>query len=134
MKKMVLMLGLSSIFISSISIAQETNEHPVPINGKDCLQCHMPNSKEEMAADPTAATQWKNSMHGINNVSCVTCHGEESTFKPDSNVNVCLSCHPGETTTINVEFKKADEGLLCTQCHVVHDFTVKKQDKLVHSK
>ena len=135
MKKVLLIIGACAISFTSVAFAQSQFEHPVPMEGKDCLQCHMPNSTEEMAADPTAGTQWKNSMHGLNNVRCVTCHGEESTFKPDSHVNVCLACHPSETSTINAKFKKVeDEGLVCTQCHAVHDFTTKKQDKKVHSK
>ncbi|MDE7315783.1 MAG: cytochrome c3 family protein [Mucispirillum sp.] len=135
MKQSIIFLTLLFSLIFSVSYAQkEVVEHPLPMEGKDCAVCHAPGSTEEIPADPAAYQEWENSMHGINSVKCVTCHGEESTFKADSNINICLSCHPQETTVINRKAESTDYKLICSACHKVHSFTVTKETKPVHTK
>ena len=135
MNQSIIFLTLSFTLIFPVSFAQpEAVEHPLPMEGKDCAVCHAPGSTEEIPADPTAYQEWADSMHGLNSVKCVTCHGEESTFKADSNINICLSCHPTETTVINRKTESADYGLVCSACHKVHSFTVTKEAKPVHTK
>ncbi len=135
MKQSIIFLTLLFSLIISTAFAQtEKVEHPLPIDGKDCAVCHAPGSTEEIPADPTAYQEWSASMHGLNNVKCVTCHGEESTFKADSDINTCLSCHPQETTVINKKVESADTALICSSCHKVHSFTVTKESKPVHTK
>ena len=135
MKKHIIFLTfLFSLIFTAVYAQQEAAEHPMPMEGKDCVVCHAPGSTEEVPADPAAYEQWSNSMHGLNSVKCVTCHGDESTFKPDSSVNTCLSCHPQETIVINRKVEIGDNGLICSSCHKVHDFTVTAEDKPVHTK
>lgn len=135
MKQSIIFLTLLFSLLFSVSYAQTAVvEHPLPMEGKDCAVCHAPGSTEEIPADPAAYQEWENSMHGINSVKCVTCHGEESTFKADSNVNICLSCHPQETTVINRKVEQTNYGLICSACHKVHSFNVTKETKPVHTK
>lgn len=135
MKKSILIFTLLFTVIWSLAAAQtENSPHPVEMQGKDCALCHAPGSTEEITADPAAYTEWYNSLHGLNNVSCLTCHGDEATFKPDSDVNKCLSCHPNQTTTINAKVNVENNGLVCTSCHQVHTFTAAPQKTLVHGK
>ncbi len=135
MKQAIIFLTLLFSLIFSISYAQtEIVEHPLPMDGKDCAVCHAPGSIEEIPADPTAYQEWANSLHGLNSVKCVTCHGEESTFKADSDINICLSCHPQETTVINRKVESGEYSLICSSCHKVHNFTAEKEEKLVHTK
>ncbi len=135
MKRNIIFL-LSSLFITSSFLFAwaEENTHPVEMEGRDCLTCHAEGSTEDMASDPTAYIQWSNSLHGLINVKCVVCHGEESTFKPKSNINICLSCHPSETTNISAKIQDNQTGLICTSCHQAHTFTPVKSNKKVHSK
>ncbi len=133
MNKFIIFLSFLFSIILSIAYAQ-TAQHPVQMSGKECAVCHAPGSTEEISADPTAYKEWSDSMHGLNSVKCFTCHGEESTFRPDSNINVCLSCHPNETTVISKKVEIANNGLICSSCHKVHSFTVTKETKPVHTK
>lgn len=135
MKRTILFIVILLSLIWTMAAAQtETVTHPVEMQGKDCAVCHAPGSTEEIPADPAAYQEWADSMHGLNSVKCVTCHGEESTFKADSNINICLSCHPTETTVINRKADIVDNGLICSACHKVHSFTVTKEAKPVHTK
>ena len=135
MKRTILFIVILLSLIWTMAAAQtETVTHPVEMQGKDCAVCHAPGSTEEIPADPAAYQEWADSMHGLNSVKCVTCHGEESTFKADSNINICLSCHPTETTVINRKADIGDNGLICSACHKVHSFTVTKEAKPVHTK
>lgn len=131
--KKVTLLTIMVFLLCSIAYAQSF-EHPVEMENKECITCHMEGSTDDMAADPTAYNQWQKSLHGLNNVRCAVCHGEESTFKPDGNINTCLACHPYETTNINAKVDKGENGLLCTSCHKVHTFTAEDKSKKVHSK
>ena len=135
MKQSIIFLTLLFSLIFSVAYAQTAKvEHPLPINGKDCAVCHAPGSTEETPADSVSYQEWESSMHGLNSVKCVTCHGEESTFKADSDINICLSCHPQETTVINKKVESADYGLVCSACHKVHNFTVTEEATPVHTK
>lgn len=136
MKRNTLFLALLfTLLLCSMAVAQtEATPHPVEMQGKDCAVCHAPGSSEEVAADPTAYKEWADSLHGLNNVSCLTCHGDESSFKADSSINTCLSCHPQETTVINAKVDTSSNGLLCTTCHSVHTFSATPQKNKVHSK
>lgn len=123
------------LLLCSMAVAQtEAVQHPVEMQGKECAACHAPGSSEEVAADSAAYKEWADSLHGLNNVSCLTCHGDESSFKADSDINTCLSCHPQETTVINAKVDTSSNGLLCTQCHSVHKFSAAPQKNKVHSK
>ena len=133
MKRTILFIVILLSLIWTMAAAQtETVTHPIEMQGKDCAVCHAPGSTEEIVADPAAYTEWSESLHGLNNVSCLTCHGDESTFKADSDINTCLSCHPQETTVINAKVENQNNGLVCTSCHKVHTFTAAPQEKLVH--
>lgn len=135
MKRNTLFLTLLFLMVCSVAMAQTgATPHPVEMQGKDCAICHAPGSTEEITADPAAYTEWSNSLHGLNNVSCLTCHGDESTFKADSDINTCLSCHPQEATVINAKVNAGSNGLICTSCHSVHNFTAAPQKTKVHSK
>ena len=135
MKKISIVFLAFLFTVSAMVFAQEeASEHPVPMDGKDCAVCHAPNSQDESAASPDAYTQWSSSMHSIVNVKCVTCHGDDKSFKAKSSINTCLSCHPSETTTINKKVIDHGEGLICSSCHAVHKFNVVKEDKPIHSK
>ncbi len=135
MKRNIISLFIILLVTFSYASAQETEStHPVEMQGKDCLYCHADGSTSDMAADPGAHIQWINSLHGLNNVKCVACHGEETTFKPKSNVNKCLACHPA-SAVINAKVNKPQpDSLVCSSCHNAHSFTPQKNSKKVHKK
>ncbi|MDE7168669.1 MAG: cytochrome c3 family protein [Mucispirillum sp.] len=133
MKSIILPVLVSLLAVSAMAFAQ-SGEHPMPIEGKDCSLCHAPGSAEETPADPQAYSQWEKSMHGLMSIKCVTCHGDEATFKPASSTDTCLSCHPQEASVINKKVADKGEGLICSSCHPVHSFTVTQGSSKVHSK
>lgn len=131
MKKSLLFAALI-LAASSLAIAAENTkvQHPVEMGGKDCTYCHAPGSTAENKSESLAYSQWTQSRHGVNNVTCLTCHGEETTFKPLSSVDICISCHPQETTVIKRKTK--GDSIICVNCHAAHDFPVKLEGKTVH--
>lgn len=148
MKKHLLLIAATALFCmanavwaaSSKSSVPETpavetpDTHPVAMEGNDCMFCHDENSTSEMKSESEAGKQWNASLHGINMVPCVTCHGDESNFRAASSIDNCVSCHPGETAVINKKTEAQDGRIICVNCHAAHDFTAAKEQKPVHSK
>ncbi len=133
MKKYLLLTVCACLFGTAAAVwAADT--HPVEMEGNDCLYCHGENSVSEMKSESPAGKQWAASMHGLNNVSCATCHGDESNFRAASSIDNCISCHPGETSVIKRKTEAKEGRIICVNCHEAHDFTVKKEKKSVHAK
>lgn len=127
------------LFVAVIVVAASTfafaatsqkSQHPVEMGGKDCVYCHAPGSTAENRSESLAYSQWTQSRHGINNVKCLTCHGSQNTFMPQSDLTICMSCHPQETTVI----KRGSKGnsIICMNCHSAHTFPVTLEEKSVH--
>lgn len=131
MKKLLLVAVIVAA-ASTIAVAASNTKtpHPVEMGGNDCVFCHAPGSTAENKSESLAYSQWEQSRHGINNVKCVTCHGEQSTFMPQSNVSVCMSCHPQETTVIKRSSK--GDSIVCMNCHSAHNFPITLEEKPVH--
>ncbi len=119
-KKLVMLIGVAllTVFATACAtmssqpvvepMAQEVAEHPVEMEGKLCATCHAPESTDENAADPTAYTEWYDSLHGINMVTCTTCHGGEENFMPVSSLTTCQTCHDGTETAENLVKQMGD--------------------------
>lgn len=133
MKKLLLVaviMAVASTFAFAATSTSSKNQHPVEMGGNDCIYCHATGSTAENRSESLAYSQWEQSRHGVNNVKCLTCHGSPTTFMPKSDVSVCMSCHPQETTVI----KRSSKGnsIICMNCHSAHNFPVTLEEKQVH--
>lgn len=87
-------------------------EHPQKIMQTDissrlCGQCHVDTFAE-----------WETSQHGQEELSCARCHNPHTNeLKAGSMQDTCRTCHKEETHFFNYT-AHADEGLLCTDCHL----------------
>lgn len=129
MKKPILFIALI-IGVASFAIAAKPSTHPVEMGGNDCVYCHAPDSTAENKSESVAYAQWVESRHGVNNVKCHTCHGDESSFMPQSDINICLSCHPQQVSVIKRRVNA--DTIVCAACHAPHSFPVKAEAKFVH--
>lgn len=130
MKKSLLFAAFIVAASSLAMAAGGTTPHPVEMGGNDCVYCHAPGSTAENKSESLAYSQWEQSRHAANNVKCVTCHGDETDFKAQSSIDICLSCHPQEVTVIKRKTKGG--SIVCVNCHTAHDFPVKPEEKTVH--
>lgn len=133
MKKYLLFMVCASL-LGTAAAVWAADTHPVEMEGKDCLYCHDEKSVSETKSESPAGKQWAKSMHGLNNVGCFTCHGDESNFRAASSMDNCISCHSGEAAVIKRKTKEQEGRIICVNCHAAHDFAVKKEKKNVHAK
>jgi len=82
---------------------------------KPCLSCHEEN----------VAAHWKDSLHMLNNLSCVTCHdvhtsGDKVLF-PAQQANVCTVCHKTQKKGVHGMEDLAGYNPACSSCHNPHD-------------
>ncbi len=119
---------------STVPATPTYDTHPVPMGGNDCMYCHSADSVAEEKSGSNAGQEWEDSLHGINMVPCVTCHGDENTFLAASSMDKCVSCHPAETSVITRKTESQEGRLVCVNCHTAHSFTATKEDKPIHSK
>lgn len=80
-----------------------------------CLACHEENT----------TVQWRNSLHMLNNVTCITCHdihtdGDEVLF-PARQAGVCTLCHETQKAGIHGTDDSVDPDPPCSDCHNPHD-------------
>ena len=80
-----------------------------------CLACHEQN----------VAAHWKDSLHMLNNLSCVTCHdvhtGGDKVLFPAQQANVCTVCHKTQKKGIHGMEDLAGFNPACSSCHNPHD-------------
>ena len=80
-----------------------------------CLACHESN----------VAVHWKDSLHMLNNVSCVACHdihtGGDKVLFPAQQANVCTMCHKAQKEGIHGMEDLAAFNPHCSSCHNPHD-------------
>jgi len=80
---------------------------PTDISSRMCGTCHLDTHSE-----------WEDSVHGKEDLSCVNCHNPHSTdLRADGVQTLCQSCH-NDVTHFYDETKHAEEGLLCSDCHL----------------
>ena len=101
-------------------------------DGVACEACHAPevaNHPEEIM--PTDASSdacgschegtyadWRNSVHGAEELACVNCHNPHTTdLKAAGSQALCQTCHNEESHFYDFT-AHAEEGLLCTDCHL----------------
>jgi hypothetical protein len=113
-------VSISLIFSASLSVGEAANYQ----NSEACASCHYEIPYYE---------GWKNSPHGIENVSCQDCHSK--TIIDD---DICLSCHEdydisnktkflwdwqGAITRVDSHDKSPHVGAQrCVSCHFYHEF------------
>jgi predicted CXXCH cytochrome family protein len=82
---------------------------------EQCLACHEDN----------IASHWKDALHMINNLTCVTCHDihaeQDAVMFAQQQAEVCTVCHKAQKTGIHGMARRAKRNPPCTQCHNPHD-------------
>ena len=87
-------------------------EHPqkimqTDISSRMCGECHVDTFAE-----------WETSQHGQEELTCARCHNPHSNeLRLGSMQDTCRTCHKEETHFFTFT-AHADEGLLCTDCHL----------------
>ena len=83
-----------------------------------CSSCH---------ASKPGHFQFKQSDHGANGVTCLSCHSihapkEARRLLVDKQPNLCYGCHTESKAAFSMPFRhRVNEGVLrCTDCHDVH--------------
>ena len=79
-----------------------------------CLACHEDN----------VAKHWRDTLHMINNLTCVTCHDihadEDRVLYEKKQAEVCTVCHKAQKQGIHGMQKRASRNPPCTACHNPH--------------
>ncbi len=80
-----------------------------------CLACH----------EQDTASDWRNSLHMLNNLTCVTCHDlltwEDRVLVADRQAEVCTTCHKAQQQGIHGIAELAPGNPPCSGCHNPHD-------------
>jgi len=80
-----------------------------------CLACH----------EQDTASDWRNSLHMLNNLTCVTCHDlltwEDRVLVADRQAEVCTTCHKAQKQGIHGIKGLAAGNPPCSACHNPHD-------------
>ncbi|MDX1435309.1 MAG: multiheme c-type cytochrome [Anaerolineales bacterium] len=72
-----------------------------------CASCHM-----------ETAFEWQVSPHAVDEMTCVTCHGQHSTNIKAGNASaLCITCHI-EVAGNFAHDQHLEEGLSCASCHL----------------
>jgi len=91
-----------------------------------CLTCHEEN----------VAAHWGDSLHMLNNVTCVSCHdihtGGDSVLFESRQAEVCTVCHKAEKTGMHGLDKDTDGGPPCSSCHNSHNHESAKTEMLLN--
>lgn len=91
-----------------------------------CLACHEDN----------VAKHWRDTLHMINNLTCVTCHDihaqEDRVLFEKQQAEVCTVCHKAQKQGIHGLQKRASRNPPCTECHNPHR-QESAQDEMVHN-
>jgi len=91
-----------------------------------CLTCHEEN----------VVVHWKNSLHMLNNVTCVSCHdihtGGDSVLFESKQAEVCTVCHKAQKTGMHNLEKDLAGDPPCSSCHNSHDHESAKTEMLLN--
>ena len=96
----------------SVCHGPDPGEHPeqimpTDISSRMCGSCHI-----------DTHTEWQDSVHGQEDLTCIRCHNSHTTeLQADGVQELCQSCH-NDVTHFYGETKHATEGLLCSDCHL----------------
>ena len=81
---------------------------------KRCLDCH----------EKDVAAKWRNTLHMLNGLTCVTCHDihveEDPVLFSEQQVQVCTTCHKAQRSGIH-DLGNAEGDPPCSVCHNPHD-------------
>jgi predicted CXXCH cytochrome family protein len=79
-----------------------------------CLACHEDN----------VARHWRDALHMINNLTCVTCHDihaeQDKVLVAKQQAEVCTVCHKAQKQGIHGMQRRASRNPPCTECHNPH--------------
>ncbi|MCB1694920.1 MAG: NapC/NirT family cytochrome c [Pseudomonadales bacterium] len=82
---------------------------------EQCLACHEANQ----------ASHWKDALHMLNNLTCVTCHDihtmQDKVLFSEEQAKVCTICHKNQKKGIHGLQIPADASPPCSSCHNPHD-------------
>ena len=82
---------------------------------EQCLACH----------EEGIARHWKDALHMVNNLTCVTCHDihaeQDKVLFERQQAEVCTVCHKAQKQGIHGMQKRAARNPPCTECHNPHD-------------
>jgi len=95
--------------------ASRTAEHPEVDSLISCIDCHS-------EATPEMITEYTGSLHGMNTVPCVVCHGAlGSTFVSSPPAERCRGCHAEQVDTAQRTLPADRQA--CSSCHPMHSLT-----------
>ena len=80
-----------------------------------CLACH----------EDSTARHWRDALHMVNNLTCVTCHDihadQDRVLFEQQQAQVCTVCHKAQKKGIHGMERRAARNPPCTECHNPHD-------------
>lgn len=89
-----------------------------------CLACHEDN----------IAKHWRDALHMVNNLTCVTCHDihaeEDRVLFEKQQAEVCTVCHKAQKQGIHGMQRRASRNPPCTECHNPHDHESAQEEML----
>lgn len=113
--RFVFVLALATAWAMAATAAEKKITHPELSEQEQlvaCSECHQ-------EATPELYTEWYESLHGLAMVKCYQCHGTFETFRVTPTRQDCAACHENMLA-------KCPQDKPCWQCHVPHDFKVRK--------
>ncbi|RLA26382.1 MAG: hypothetical protein DRR11_19890, partial [Gammaproteobacteria bacterium] len=89
-----------------------------------CLACHEEN----------VAKHWKDALHMVNNLTCVTCHDihaeTDLVLHSRKQAQVCTVCHKSQKQGVHGLQKMVKRNPACSTCHNPHDHESAKTEML----
>ncbi|MBI5473593.1 MAG: hypothetical protein HY961_14735 [Ignavibacteriae bacterium] len=120
MNRLLIML-LAAVLLCSVEMVaqQKGKRHPATEPGQTCVECHE-------ALTPEVVTGYEKSLHGVNTVPCIVCHGAtDATFVAKPRKDRCLGCHESMMISVAKAFPKKNKE--CVECHVMHELSPHKK-------
>ena len=96
----------------------------VAAQDSQCLACHEEN----------VAKHWKDALHMVNNLACVSCHNihteTDQVLEPHQQAQVCTVCHKSQKQGVHGLQKMVKRNPACSTCHNPHDHESAKTEML----
>ncbi len=120
MNKTFILLLPALLVLSVDSLAQQKGKrHPATDVGQTCIECHE-------VLTPGVVSGYEKSLHGVNTVPCVVCHGAaDATFVAKPRQDRCLGCHEEKMESVKKAFPKKNKE--CVECHIMHELSPHKK-------
>jgi predicted CXXCH cytochrome family protein len=97
-----------------VSFGPRWSATPAAQDGQ-CLACHEEN----------VARNWKNALHMLNNLTCITCHDvmswQDKVLFEEEQAKVCTICHKNQKQGIHGLKDMVSDNPPCSDCHNPHD-------------